>query len=133
MNADDPVRVVAADLGGDLRAGVVSVRAVALVAEVRHQLRPGARDAAGVPARLAGRAREADARERRHHEVERVGGVAAVGARIGQRPDQVEVLEHAHRPAMRADQRQRVGLGRAHVQEVHALAVDLGDELRVLR
>ena len=40
-----------------------------------------------------GRPGEADAGERRHHEVEGVGGIAAVGARVGQRPDQVEVLE----------------------------------------
>ena len=31
---------------------------------------------------------------------------------------------------MREDQRQRVGLGRADVQEVDRLTVDLGDELR---
>jgi hypothetical protein len=64
--------------------------------------------------------------------VERVGRVAAVRARVGQRVDHVEELHERSRPAMHHEQRQRVWLGRADVQEMHPLAPDVGDELRVL-
>ena len=128
---DHPLRVVAADLGRDQRAGVVAVRAVALVAQPGHQLEPGSRDPLRVPAGAGRRAGERDAGYRRDDDVEGVRWIAAVGARVAQRPDQVEVLEDRHRPAVRADQRQRVGLGRAHVEEVHRLAVDRRRELRV--
>ena len=59
-------------------------------------------------------------------------GVAAVGARVGQRPDHPQELDRRARPAVGQDQRQRVRLGRADVQEVDVLAVDGRDELRDL-
>ena len=62
---------------------------------------------AGASARLG----EGDARDRRDHEVEGVGRVAAVRPRIAQRRGHVEVLEDRHRPTVRADQRQGVRLG----------------------
>ena len=65
--------------------------------------------------------------------MERVRRVAAVRARVGQRADDVEELDDRARPAVREQQRQRVRLGRAHVQEVDVLPVDLGGELRVAR
>ena len=63
--------------------------------------------------------------------MEGVRWIATVGARIAQRPGQIEVFEDGHRPAVRTDQRQRVGLGRAHVEEVHSLAVNGRRELRI--
>ena len=81
VHAGDVLGVVAADLGRDHRAAVVAVRAVALVAQPRHELGPRARDARHVPAGLGRRAREPGPRHRRDDEVERVGRVAAVGAR----------------------------------------------------
>jgi hypothetical protein len=54
---------------------------------------------------------------------------AAVRNRIGERADHGrEVLE---RPAVHQDQRQRIGLGRADMQEMHTLPIDFGDELRI--
>ena len=50
-------------------------------------------------------------------------------ARVGQRTDHVEELDDRARPPVADDQRERVRLGRAHVQEVDALTVDLGDEV----
>ena len=41
----------------------------------------------------------------------------------------VEELDDRARPPVRDDQRERVGLGRARVDEVHARAVDLGEEV----
>jgi hypothetical protein len=61
--------------------------------------------------------------------VEGVGGVAAVGARIGERSDQVDVLDKRARIAMGEDQWQSMRLGRLHVKEVDRLPVDDGGEL----
>ena len=61
--------------------------------------------------------------------MEGVRGIAAVGARVGQRSEHAEELERRARPAVGHDQRQGVVLGRADVQEVDRLAVDLGGEL----
>src|SRR5579884_2395449 len=55
--------------------------------------------------------------------------VDAVRARVGQRTDDVEELDDRAGPAVRDDERERVRLGRPHVEEVDALAVDLRDEL----
>ena len=70
-----------------------------------------------------------EAGHRRHHHVKRLRGIPAVGARVGQRADQLGELDDRVRPAVRQQQRQRVRLRRADVQEVHVQAVDLGDEL----
>ena len=87
------------------------------------------RDATGVPSALVGRTRERVARDRRAHDVERVLRIAAVRPRIGERADDVEELDNRSRPSVRDDQRERVGLGRTRVEEVHARAVDLGEEV----
>ncbi len=57
---------------GDDRAPVAALRAVALVAETRHQLLPRVGDAQDVPAGLRRRARPAVAGDRRADDVERV-------------------------------------------------------------
>src|SRR5215211_663579 len=61
--------------------------------------------------------------------MESVGGVAAVGAGIGERSDQVDVLDEGARVAVGEDERQGVGLGRWHMEEVDRLPVDDGGEL----
>ena len=116
------VRVDPAQLGRDHRAGVVADRAVALVAEARHQLLPRARGPRDVPAAVRRRPREPEARQGRDHQV-----VAGRGEGL----DDVEVLDDRPRPAVREDQRDGVGGAGADVQEVDRLAVDLGGELRV--
>ena len=55
-------------------AHVAALGDIAGVAEAAHQLRPGARDAAGVPADLGRLGGEAVAGQGRQHEVERVLG-----------------------------------------------------------
>jgi hypothetical protein len=54
-----------------------------------------------------------------------------VDPRVSERTDDVEVLDHRHRPAVGEDERERVAFGRADVQEVDGLPVDGGGELRV--
>ena len=61
--------------------------------------------------------------------MEGVRWVGAVSARVGQRADDVEVLDDRAWPAVREDEREGVGLGRADVQEMDGLPVDLGREL----
>jgi hypothetical protein len=53
-----------------------------------------------------------------------------VRGRIGQRTDDLHLLDDRTRPAMRDDHRQGVLVPGTHVNEVDVDAVDLGDELR---
>ena len=48
-----------------------------------------------------------------------VGGVVAVGGRIGQRPDHLVELDHRARPAMGEDKRERTLVRRADVDELY--------------
>ena len=54
-----------------------------------------------------------------------------MGRGIGERLDDLELLDHRARPAVRHDQRQGVFVLRPDVDEVDVEAVDLGDELRI--
>ena len=123
VNGDAPVtaadRGVAPDLGGDHRTPVTALSAVALIAEPLHQDVPGRRDAFDVPAgggRLTG---EAVAGQGRAHHVEI----------LGQRFDDLGELHNRPRPAVGDDQRQRIGVRAALVDEMDIKPVDLGDEL----
>ena len=124
-----PLGCLAAHRVGDGGALVAALGDVAGVAEATHQLRPGARDAAGVPADLGRLGGQAVAGQRGQHQVERVLGVPAVRGRVGERADYPEQLDHRPGPAVRDDQRQRFRVPRLHVDEVDVLAVDLGLEL----
>ncbi len=130
MVADETLDRLAAHQVRDECTHVAALGDVAGVAEAGHQLRPGARGAAGVPAELGGFAGEAVARQGRQHQVERVLGGAAVGGRVGQRADALQQLDDRARPAVRHDQRQRVLMSRPDVDEVDVHPVDLGRELR---
>jgi hypothetical protein len=87
---------------------VAALGDVAGIAEPVHQLRPGARDPAGIPADLGRLGGEAVAGQRRDDKVERVPGASAVRGGVGQRVDDLEHLDHRAGPAVRDDQRQRV-------------------------
>ena len=99
------------------------------IPQPRHQLGPGPRDPARVPAPVSGRPGEPVAGNGRDDQVERVIRGTAMSRRVGQRPDDVPELHHRTRPAVRDDQRHRVRCGRTHVQEMHPRPVDRGDEL----
>ena len=68
--------------------------------------------------------------QRRDDEVERVGGARAVGGGVGERADDLQLLDDRSGPAVGDDHRQGVLVLRAHVDEVDVEPVDLGDELR---
>ena len=78
-----------------------------VVAEPLHQDDPCARDADRVPAGRGRRAREAVTRERGDDHVEGVLRGRAVRRRVGERADDLELLDDRARPAVRDDHRQR--------------------------
>jgi hypothetical protein len=106
------------------------LRAVAPVAEALHQLGERGGDPARFPAGLPCRAGEAEPGDARHDEVECVGRIAAVGARVGERPRDLGEFHDRARPAVRDDQRSRVRFRRSDVREVDVRAVNRGRELR---
>jgi len=130
VDAEQPGGCLAAHRVGDGGALVAPLGHVPGVPEAVHQLRPGAGDAAGVPAVFGRVGGEAVAGQRRHHQVERVLGGAAVLGRVGERPDDPEHLDDRAGPAVRDDQRQRVLVPGPDVDEVDVQPVDLGHELR---
>ena len=70
------------------------------------------------------------ARQRRNHDVESVRRGAAMCRRIGQRIDDLQLLDDRAGPSVRDDHRQRVRMLRTHVNEMDVHPVDLGHELR---
>ena len=130
MNARQPVRRLDGQRVGDRGADVAALGDVAGVTEAVHQLRPGARDVARIPADRCGRRRKAVAGQRRDDHIERVLGPPAVRGRLGQRPGDLEHLDDRTGPAVRDDHRQCVRTRRLDVNEVNVEAVDFGLELR---
>jgi hypothetical protein len=57
-------------------------------------------------------------------------GASRVRCRVGWRINNLQLLDHGTRPAMRDDERQRVRVLRANVNEVNVQAVDFGHEIR---
>ena len=130
MDAEQPFGCLPSHRVGDGGAHVAALGDVAGVAEPVHQLRPGLRDAADVPAELGRLAGEAVAGQRRQHEVERVLGGPSVRGWVRERSDGLEQLDDRAGPTVRHDQRQRVLVPRLHMDEVDVHPVDLGRELR---
>jgi hypothetical protein len=119
--------VEAGDHTGDAGADVAAVHAVAVVAESADQFDPGARGAAHRPAGAGQRGGEGVPGQRRDDEVE-----GLPSCRVDQRLDHVQEFGDRAGEAVGDQQRLRVGLVGADVQEVDALAVDFGGELGVL-
>ena len=83
-----------------------------------------------VPAGLVRLAGEPVARHRRENHVEGVRCAAAVRGGIDQRIDDLQLMEDRAGPAVRNEERQRVRVLRAHVDEMNVQSIDPGDELR---
>ena len=84
----------------------------------------------GIPAgggRLGG---EPVARQRRDHEIERVLRACAVCRRVGERLDDLQLLDDRAGPPVRDDERQGVLMLGADMDEVNVQPVDLGHEVR---
>src|SRR4029077_11534395 len=91
-----------------------------------HQRCPTAGDSVHVPARLHRLVGEGEARERRQDDMERVFRPPPVARRIAERPDDLHELHNRSRPSVRENDRQRVPVRGAHMDEVNAEPVDLG-------
>ena len=130
MNAEQFRGCVRAHLFGDDRAPIAALRHELRVAEALHQHDPRACDVLRIPADGARLAREAVAGHRRNHHMERVRGAAAVCGGIRERFDDLHLLDDRSGPAVRDDDRQRVLVFRANMDEVNVEPVDLGDEIR---
>lgn len=77
--------MIARDGLGDRAADVAAVGALVGVAEAfGHQLRELGRHAAGAERLAFGSPRKPVSRQARHDDVERIGGVAALGRRVGE-------------------------------------------------
>ncbi len=129
VNAGAVAGILRAERGGHGGAPVAALRAIAGVAQAIHQLGPGGRDAIDAPAGGLGLVREAEAGQRRTDHVEGVGGIATVRGRVDQRFDDLVEFDNRAGPAVGEDQRQGLGMRRAHVQEMNIQPVDLGGEL----
>ena len=103
-----------------------------VVAEPAHQGVEGASHPGHRPAAVDQRRAEAEARDGRYDDGERVLGRAAVRDRIGQRADHVEEVDERPRVGVGQQQRRRALDRRRDVDEVHGLAVDLGQVVREL-
>ena len=112
------------------RTPIAALRDELSVAETFHQHNPRARDALRVPAgggRLAGKP---ETRNRRNHHVKCIFSLSAVGSWIGERTDNLQLLDNRAGPSVRDDQWQRVCMLRTDVNEMNVQPVDRGDELR---
>jgi hypothetical protein len=83
----------------------------------------------GIPAGFLWDTRESVAGHRRNDDVEGILRLPAERGGIGQRADDLQLLDDRPRPAVRDDERQRVLLFRANVNEMNVQPVDLRDEL----
>ena len=86
----------------------------------------GVRDASAPIAALRCEARVTEAA----HQIERVRCARAVSRGIGERPDDLELLDNRAGPPVRDDERQRTRVPRANLDEVDVEPVNLGYELR---
>ena len=114
----------------DLSTYVAALRDVSRVSQALHQLDPGARHAGVIPAGRGRLAREPITGDRRDYDVEGVLRAASEGRGVGERADELDLLEDRTGPSVRDDDRQRAFMRRTHVDEVDVEPVDLGGELR---
>jgi hypothetical protein len=118
VDASQSGRCLPAHRLGDDRPPVSALCDVAGVSQALHKLVPGVRDPVRIPAGRLRTCREAVAGQRGDDEVECVLGRSAVCRRVGERFDHLQQFEDRPRPAVGHDQRQRVLVARADVDEV---------------
>ena len=84
----------------------------------------------GIPAGRGRLSRKPIARQRRDYYIKSVFRLSTIGSRIGERADDLQLLNDRSGPPVRDDDRQSVGMLRTHVNEVDVEPIDRGDELR---
>ncbi len=131
VDAEQPRRCLHAHQVGDDRAPVAALRHVTLVAEACHQRVPGLRYPDGAPAEVPRLAGVPVARHRGDYYVEGVGRPLAPCA-VGLASRSMMLSSSITEPGQpwREDDRERVLVFRADVDEVDVEPVDLGAEVR---
>ncbi len=130
MNAEQFRSRLHTHLFGDDRTPIAALRHKLGVSQALHQHDPGTCDVGGIPpggGRLAG---VAVARHRRNHQIESVRCAPAMCGGIGQRIDDLHLLDDRAGPSVRDDERQCIFMFRTDVDEMNVESIDLGDELR---
>jgi len=122
-------RIEERHLGADSGADVTALESVSRVAEPRHQLHEQLRHRLGVVAGPFRAIREPVSGHRGSDHIERVLGPAAVPDRIGERADDLGELDEGSGPPVRDEQRKRIPLLRAAVDEMNVETVDVRGEL----
>ena len=118
------------DGAGDDGPPVTALGDVAVIAEPCHEARPLRSDLFRAPTGSGGFAREAEAGKRRAHHVKGIFRLATVLARVGERLDDLQELDHRSGPAVGHNQREGAFLRRGGVDEVDLEAVERCQELR---
>ena len=93
VDAEQSHRALQRHLFRDGVPPVAALRHVSLIAQPLHQDDPSSRDADRIPAGRGRRAREPMARERWDHDVEGVPRGGAVSLRVGERADDLQLLD----------------------------------------
>src|SRR2546422_11732324 len=75
-------------------------------------------------------ARKPEARHRRNPHVEGVPRPPAIGGGIGERTDDLQLLDDGTGPSVRDDHRHRILVFRTNMNEMDVQPIDLRDELR---
>ena len=131
MDADEALGVRVAHPGGGDAAPVAALRREALVAQrLGHQGDEDIGDLLDAEALLAGPKGEAKAGERRRHDRESVGGIAAEASGIGQARYEVHELEHRPGPTVHQQQGHRTRPVTRDVQKVEVIVGPRDPELR---
>ena len=130
MDAEQSRRRVGSHQVDDERTPISTLCDEFFIAEAFHQHGPGAGDALGTPAGRAWLSRKAVTWHRGNHQMERVRGTPAVGCWIGQRLDDLQLLDDRAWPPMRDDERQRILVHGTHMDEMNVEAIDFGHEVR---
>src|SRR5580658_9004859 len=118
------------ELGRNNGSPVATLRNITAVSKPFHKNIPRPRYPSDVPARFRWLVREAEPRQRRYDDVERVLSVTAEGGWIHQRFDDLIKLHNRSWPSMSEDHRQRILVSRPDMDEVDAKPIQLGSELR---
>ena len=130
VNADQFPRPQQCHLFSDGIPPITPLSDIFRIAEPVHQDDPGARDPNRIPAEIRRCPGEAMSRKRRNDNIERVCRSSAVRRRVGQRVDDFQLLDDRARPPVRDDQRQRILVPGADMDEMDVKPVDLGYEVR---
>ena len=108
MDADQLWRSLLRHLVRDERTPIAALRDETVVSEALHENGPSARHPRRVPTGRSRLARKSVAGARWDHDVEGVGWAAAVGRGVGQRIDDLQLLDGRAGPAVGYDEGQRI-------------------------